>query len=312
VENIFIQKIFQITERILRRDMNDALALKELKAHLKKAEQMNFQHYEVEVLNTLGILYSMQDDGQQAKEYWMEALEKAQHVNDADLSVKLSNNLAEQLLDMWEVEQAIQYADRGLSIVKQHQMKTLTTLYIYGTIIACHMALGQFEQAEQIYKVFWEMAQEATLQKYSRYEYAQIITLMHETRVQLDLVARNDAAFQSDIKTLASFVEQMNRDDFSDALIIQGLYYALIIHNDESAAKIWEQNLLLRHPNGLRLPQLLKLTNFLFYNQQCSWAKKYAQQILHYAEDAFVPPSVIARAHEIANHSCTADKAPKS
>jgi hypothetical protein len=156
------------------------------------------------------------------------------------------------------------------------------------------------------------MAQEATLQKYSRYEYAQIITLMHETRVQLDLVARDDAAFQSDIKTLAGFVEQMNREDFSDSLMIQGLYYALIIHNDEAAAAVWEKNLLLKHPNGLRLPQRLRLANFLSYNQQCVWARKYAQQILDHAEDAFVPPAVIARAKEIVGAHCVTDKRPEA
>lgn len=309
MEKVFIQKIFQITERILRRDIEDDVALKELKAHLKKAEQMNFQHYEVEVLNTLGILYSMQDDVLQAKEYCLEALEKAEHVNDPDLSVKLANNLAETLLDMGEVDEAFTCVERGLDIVEQHQMKTLTTLYIYGTTVACHMARGDFKQAEAICKRFWEMAQEATLQKYSRYEYAQIITLMHETRVQLDLVARNDAAFQSDIKTLAGFVEQMNRDDFTDSLMIQSLYYALIIHNDEDAAKVWEQNLLLKHPNGLRLSQRLRLANFLSYNQQCAWARKYAQQILDSAEDTFVPPAVILRAKEIVGQHCATDKA---
>jgi len=299
MEKVFIQKIFQITERILRRDMADDVALRELKAHLKKAEQMNFQQYEVEVLNTLGILYSMQEDVLQAKEYWMEALEKVKHIDEPDLSVKLLNNLSSLLLDMWAVEEAIEYAERGLSIVQQHQMKTLTTLYIYGTITACHMALGRYKQAEEVYKIFWVIAHETTLHRYSRYEYAQIITTIHETRVQLDIVARDDAAFQSNIKTLASFVEQMNRNDFSDSLLIQGLYYALIVHNDESAARIWELNLLQRHPEGLRLTQLLPLTNFLFYNQQLTWAKKYAQQILDYGEDAFVPPAIIARAQEI-------------
>lgn len=299
MEKIFIQKIFQITEHILRRDIADDVALRELKAHLRKAEQMNFQQYEVEVLNTLGILYSMQEDVLQAKEYWMEALEKVKQIDEPDLSVKLLNNLSSLLLDMWAVEEAIEYAERGLSIVQQHQMKTLTTLYIYGTITACHMALGRYKQAEEVYKIFWVIAHETTLQRYSRYEYAQIITAIHETRVQLDIVARDDAAFQSNIKTLASFVEQMNRDDFSDSLVIQGLYYALIVHNDESAARIWELNLLERHPDGLRLAQLLPLTNFLFYNQQLTWAKKYAQQILDYAKDTFVPPAIIARAQEI-------------
>jgi hypothetical protein len=311
VEKIFIQKIFQITERILRRDMENDVALRELNAHLKKAQTMNFKHYEVEVLNTLSILYSMQDDIEQAKNYSLEALEKAQDVDDPDLSVKLANNLAETFLDLGDVNEAIQYAERGLSIVQKHHMKTLLTLYIYGTTAACHMAQGHFQQAQDISKTFWSLAQGATLQKYSRYEYAQIITLMHETRVQLDLVARDDAAFQSDIQTLASFVEQMNREDFSDSLLIQGLYYALIIHNDEAAAKIWEKNLLLRHPQGLRLNQLLRMANFLSYNQQCAWARKYAQQILDYAEDLFVPEGIMARAKDILSANCSKETSPK-
>lgn len=309
MEKVFIQKIFQITERILRRDMDDDVALKELKAHLKKAEQMNFRHYEVEVLNTLGILYSMQDDMLQARDYWVEALEKAQHINEPDLFVKLSNNLAEQLIDMWEMDDAITCAERGLETVRQHQMKTLTTLYIYGTTVSCHMAQGHFAQAEEMCKRFWELAQEATLQKYSRYEYAQIITLMHETRVQLDIVARDDAAFQNDIKTLSSFVEQMNREDFSDSLLIQGLFYAVIMHHDETAATFWEQKLMERHPTGLRLTQLLRLANFLFYNQKCAWARKYAQQILDRAEDSYVPEGVIQRAREILRHTCASEQA---
>jgi tetratricopeptide (TPR) repeat protein len=299
VEKVFIQKIFQITERILRRDVDDAEVLQQLQGHLRKAQQMNFQQYEAEVLNTLGILASMQADPEQAQSYWRQALETAEEVGEADLLVKLLNNLSSALLETWQIDEAIQYVQRGLSIVQQHGMKTLTTLYIYGTAVSCHMALGQYKQAEEVHNTFLALVQEASLHNYSRFEYAQIITSMHEVRVQLDIVARDNERFLVDINTLKSFVEQINRDDFTDGLIVQGLLYALIIHNDEKAALYWEQQLIERHEGMIHLAQLLPLANFLIYNQRPVWAKKYAQQIVNMAVWEPIPAALLARAKEI-------------
>jgi hypothetical protein len=161
------------------------------------------------------------------------------------------------------------------------------------------MALGQYKQAEEVHNTFLAMIQEARLHNYSRFEYAQIITSMHEVRVQLDIVARDNERFLVDINTLKSFVEEINRDDFTDGLIIQGLLYALVIHNDEKAALYWEKELLERHEGMIRLSQLLPLANFLIYNQQPKWAKKYAQQIVNMAVWEPIPAALLARAKEI-------------
>ncbi|GEM_PF-2098244 len=306
MEKVFIQKIFHITELILRREINDDVTLKELHTHLKKAQQMNFPHYEAEVLNTLGVLYSMQDNMAESLLYWEQALEKATDLNDIDLSLKLLSNLSSSLLEIWDLDRGTAYAQKGMQIVQANHMNTLTALYIYAANTDIEMIQGHYQQAEELYQTFWTLAQETSLLNYSRFEYAQIITAMYDVRTQLDLVAKDAVNFQADLRMLASFVDQMGRDDFTAVLLIEYLYAALILHHDDAAAAEHERKLIDLYHGKLPLPRLIQMANFLAYNQQPAWARKYAQQVLDTASREFISGPMFKRAGEIVKASSLA------
>jgi len=299
MEKVFIQKIFQITEQILRRDIDDDTALKELQSHLKKAQQMGLQHYEVEVLNTFGVLYAMKNNSSQAISYWEKALEKSSDLNDIDTSLKLLSNLASSLLEIWDLDKGVAYAQKSLQIVETNQMNTLTSLYIYAANIDMWMMQGRYQQAEALYKTFWTMAETTSLQNYSRFEYAQIITAMYDVRAQLDIVARNASSFQTHINMVTSLVEQMNRDDFIALLLIEHLYEALILQDNDSSAREYESKLIALYQGTIPLVRLMQMANFLAYNAQPVWARKYAQQVLDIAAHEFIPAPMFKKAQAI-------------
>src|SRR5262245_23074778 len=113
MENIFIQKIFGLTEQILRGDYQFEPMREALFTHLQKAQQIGTPRYEAEVLNTIGILYLLAGNTAQNIQYFLQGLAKAQQTDDNDLKIKLLNNLSEAYLGIWDFDSAIRFLDQG-------------------------------------------------------------------------------------------------------------------------------------------------------------------------------------------------------
>lgn len=98
MEQIFIQKIFALTEQVLRGEHTFDPIFKELQNHLARAQKMNMPRYEIETLNTLAILYMVAGNNAQGQKYLTQGLERVDQTNDTDLKMKLLSNLSETCL----------------------------------------------------------------------------------------------------------------------------------------------------------------------------------------------------------------------
>lgn len=165
MEQIFIQKIFALTEQILRGEYTFDPMLKELQNHLARAEKLKMVQYQAEVLNTFGIMYLSVDDAAQSRGYFSRGLERAELTDNIDLKMKLLSNLAEACINLWDIDSADRYADRAFSLNKANNLNDLATLYIYGNKINCQVLQGNFDQAAVLLAEVWRHADSTDLLK---------------------------------------------------------------------------------------------------------------------------------------------------
>jgi hypothetical protein len=280
MEPIFVQKIFKLTEQLLRGDLNPANSLPELQAHLKKSRELKMRLYEAEVLNTLAIAYYLQEDLTTAHTSWSQMLPIAQELEHDDLLTKAYNNLAELMHRLYEYEAALHYSQAGLTIIQTRYPNTLVGLYLHNTHVTALLMLGRVAEAESTAAAFWEAVNQTKLQQYSRFEYAQVIIMMHHNGCQLALVSRDGARFQHHRQLLGELAAQANLADFSATSALYVLLHTLLIAEDPALAQEQEAQLRTLQAGTLPLSQLALLFNLLWHTQHHTAAKRYAEQIL--------------------------------
>lgn len=281
MEAIFIQKIYHMTEQLLRGDLSPKKAITELELHLTKAQSMKLPIYEAEVLNTLAITAYLQHDYPQAQAQWGKMLVISDALNNEKLITKACSNMAELLVEQYQYQEAIDYLEKGLSKIQQGGQSKLSALNLYSMETTTYIALGNFDKAQESAKIFWQAVNNADLENYSRYEYGQIIAVMHNCAASLALIAKDSEAFQKHSQLAADLARTINHAFYPEsAQFLHQLLYAILIENDPAKALEWENKLKGLENTGIPLNELKKLLEILYYSGHGTAAKKYAQQII--------------------------------
>lgn len=283
MEQIFIQKIYKITEQIISQNHDFDKTLKDLQSHLTKSRKMQSAKYEAETLNTIGILYAISGNVSQQMFYFQFALEIAYELDDIDLLIKLINNLGETYLGVWQLQEAKAILDKGIAIVKDKHMHLLGSLYIYASKIELQIREGEFHIARTYYDYVWDAAGKTDLKTYSQTEYTQIIILLNQHKFILDLVAREDSQAKSTLTLMYEQIQNANRLDFMPLHDLMLIYYTLISENDDAKSRKLEKQFIETH-NSLTVEQVLQSAYFFLYNHKLDWAQRYSTMILDRAK----------------------------
>jgi tetratricopeptide (TPR) repeat protein len=300
MENIFIQKIFALTEEILRGDYQFASMREALRSHLQKAQKIGSPRYEAEVLNTLGILHLLEGNAVQNIQYFSQGLAKARQTDDNDLKIKLLNNLSEAYLGIWDFASANQYLDEGMALGKEYQPNTLPMLYLYSNKINYHVLQGEYVKASTVVDEAWQVAENPDLLKYSRYEYLQVIFLLRNLKAVIEIALGHCEAVASPLQLAAGLAQETKNTDYHILTYLSRLYYDLICKHDEISAANWEKTAFEAGGGQLGFSPALNTAFFMLHNKQPARAKKYANLVLEQAaKDSQVPAGAVAHAHRI-------------
>jgi tetratricopeptide (TPR) repeat protein len=300
VEGIFIQKIFALTEAILRGDFQFEPTRQELQNHLAKAQKMGSSRYEAEVLNTLGILHLMVGNSSQYIQYFLQGFEKASQTDDADLKTKLLNNLSEVYMLIWDIDSSNRYLDQGIALGEQHQLKTLVMLYLYSNKINYWVLQGDFEQAATLLDDAWRLAETPNLLKYSKYEYLQVIFLLRNLRAMVEIALNHCEAALSPLQIAVGLAKETKNPDFHILAHLSQLYHTVICKHDDASAAQWEKAAAEAGGGELPFNPALNAALFMMHNNQPRWAEKFANMVLEQAARGKpIPPAATAHAERI-------------
>jgi tetratricopeptide (TPR) repeat protein len=283
MENVFIQKVFQLTERLLKYAVVPETVMPELENHLKKARQMNWELYEAETLHAIGVAYLFMGKIDITVDYYKMALEKAESINNIDLICKICCNLGAPLVDKGETEEAIQYADKGIAIVELHQLRTLPCLYLYTTKTSQLIFLQRYAEADETAQKAWELANSIEVKNYTLFGFAAATFHIHQAWLYISIYNRDERRYQGYLAYVRSLAVQLK--SYDSELAVCELVHALVMTQDEHKILICEQKVIDLHGGAISLTSLRSLVTYLTHNQCHIWAKKYAQQILDCTKD---------------------------
>nr|MCU0480941.1 tetratricopeptide repeat protein [Anaerolineae bacterium] len=277
METVFVQKVFQLTEQLLRHEITPEAIIIELENHLKKARQLNFPLHEAETLNTMGIAKDVMGEADTALSYYKMALEKAEALNNTDLICKVCNNIASLLHDKGQTEEAISYANRGIAMVELHQLRTLPALFLYMTKAMLLVLIQRYADADETAQKAWEFANFIEIKNYSRFEFGAATFYIHQAWLYVSIYNRDEKRYQGYLAYVRSLADQLKAYD--SELAICELVHAIVMTQDEDKIRDYEQKIITLHHGTMTLASLRNLMIVLSHNQCHSWAKKYAQQI---------------------------------
>ncbi len=299
MEQIFIQKIFALTEQILRGDYTFDPVYKELQSHLARAQKNKMPRYEAEALNTLAILYLVAGNTTQAQAYFSQGLQQADQTNDIDLKMKFLSNLSETCVSLWDLDTANQYLDRALRLTHVNNLNSLVSLYVYGNKINCWMLQGDYGQVATMLTEAWQRVENADLMKYSKYEYFQIILQLRNYDVLVHIALNQCDTAVNSLQIAEGLAKDAQAAELKVSTHLSRMYYELLCQKDEAAARQHEQTAI--ETSGGKLPgnTMLGIALYMKYNQRDDWAKQYAQQVLEAASDPSIPVGAIARAENL-------------
>lgn len=283
MEQIFIQKIYKITEQIIGQNHDFDKTLKALQSHLTKSRKIQSSRYEAETLNTIGILYAISGNISQQMFHFQFALEIAYELNDIDLLIKLTNNLGETYLGVWQLQEARAVLDKGIILIKDKYMHLLGSLYIYANTIELQIRRGEFQIARTYYDSVWEAAGKTDLKGYSQTEYTQIIILLNKHKFMLDIVDGENDRAKATLTLMQEQIKNSNRLDFMPIHDLMFIYYTLISENDDEKSRELEKQFMETH-DSLTIEQILQSAYFFLYNQKPHWAQRYSTMILDRAK----------------------------
>jgi tetratricopeptide (TPR) repeat protein len=283
MESVFIQKIFQLTEQLLKHEITSEALMPELENHLKKARQLNFGLHEAETLNTMGVAKQLIGETDTAINHYKMALEKAEALNNADLICKVCNNIMSPLHNKGQTEEAITYANRGIAMVELHQLRTLPALFLYITKAMLLVLIQRYADADETTQKAWELANFIELKNYSRFEFASATFYIHQAWLYISIYNRDEKRYQDYMAYVRSLADQMK--SYDSELAMCELIHAIVMIRDADKIQAYEQKLLDIYGGVISLVSLRNLTIFLSHNHEREWAKKYAQQILDRTKD---------------------------
>jgi len=284
MEDVFVQKVFQLNDQLLKQELSPEYVLIELEAHLKKSRQMQFHLHETETLNTLGITYSFMEKIDKALYYFKMALEKAEMYQYIDLICKLCNNICKVLQNIGDIEAAIPYADKGISIVEQHQLKILPVLYLYNSKAGLLILLGNYSEATITLEKAWDFSNNVEFKNYSRFSFGRAMYSLHLVRLYIYIYNHDEKHYQETLRLILSLKEEI-KSYSEEILVIAELVHAIAMNQDDASIYPYEQKLIELHQGTISLANLHNLTIYLTHNHCHTWAKKYAQQILDHTQD---------------------------
>jgi len=284
MEKIFIQKIYKLTEQIFQADYTYDAMLEELKTHLEKSRQMKSRPYEVEVLNTIGILYAIEEDIPNQLKYFQEALEQAYHTENEDLIIKTNNNTASTLISLWQLDEADKALKRAIDMIEKQNLRVIGAIYCYSNIVTISMIRGQFQSAQQYLDKGFAIAQNVDMKQYSRTEYVQILISLYQARAMLNMHSGNYSKVLDDLKLSGEQIKATGRDDMAQDNRRMYMLYALIGEQDNAKAATFEQDYI-KYLVAFSPSTTLQTAIFLWHNDQLAWAKRYAQQVLDNTDD---------------------------
>lgn len=300
MEDIFVQQIFNLTEQILRGEFKFEPTQNALQNHLAKAQRMGLARYETETLNTLGILYLTAGQAAQHKDYFLRGLEKAEQTHDVDLKMKLLNNLSESYLLEWDFESADQYLDQGIVVARQHHLKTLVVVYLYSNRVNYWLLRGDYAQAARMFDETWQIAENADLLKYSKYEYLQVVFILRNAHALIQIASGKCNAALDSLQLAVHLAQETRSVEFQVSTHLTRLYYELLCNHDEASAQQWEQTALDTNGGKLSYNMALNGAFFMRHNHQPKWAEKYAQLVLDQAaSDPNIPTRAVTHARGI-------------
>ncbi|MEO1163645.1 MAG: hypothetical protein AAFV98_07685 [Chloroflexota bacterium] len=278
MEAIFIKKIYKLTEQIFRGNYEYDAMETELKRHLNKAQSMNSDAYEIEVLNTLGILYSSNEQSTLQEESYRTALQKAKQIEHTDLITKLSNNLASHYLGTWRMQEARDTLQVAVDIIEVQENNSLPVLYVYANFMSTLMIAGRFDDALAYHERAWTVANNVDMGGYSQTEYMQIVTTLRHQKVALNIARGTTDSVPDTLRAVMEQVQISKRDDLAGENRLYQLYYARLVTKDDAEADTLEASL--RDDSGLLDPAVaLNCAYFMFHNNSTKWAKYYAEMV---------------------------------
>lgn len=298
MEQIFIQKIYKLTEQIIGREYEFDKMHRDLNNHLAKARRINAPLYEAETLNTFGILYGVEGDLSQQMHYFKTALEHGYDLGDARFIIKISNNLGSLYSNAWDLEQAQRVLKRGVDLIEQHAIRNLPTVYIYANLTDIELKRGDFATAETYHDTGWACTHNIDLENYSKMEYFQIVIVLQQQKAMLDIFHQRGDDALSTLRLIHEQTSTTARTDLTRQIDWVRLYHALICQQDEAAARTIEADLKASNDGRFVPDNLLSAAHFLFYNQQKAWAERYATTFITQADDK-TPPMMIQHARHI-------------
>lgn len=300
MEQIFIQKVFTLTEQILRGEHSFDPMLIELQNHLARAQKNKMLRYEAEVLNTLAILHLVAGNNSQAQAYFSQGLERANPTNDTDLKMKLLSNLSETCMSAWDLDAAHHYLDQAIALINPTIMNSLVSLYVHGNKVNCWVLQGNFAQAATMLVETWKHVENADLMKYSKYEYFQVILQLRNHAVSAYLALNQYEAALNSLQIAEGLVRDTKSTDLKIATQLSRMYYELLCNKDELAARQTEQTANQISGGKFAYNIMLIIASYMKHTHQNEWARKYAHLVLDEAASGqAISASAIAYAENI-------------
>lgn len=284
MEDVFIQKVYQLNDQLFKQEVTPEYILIELDAHLKKAHQMQFHLHETETLNAIGLTYSFMGKSDNALHHFKLALEKAEMYQYVDLICKLCNNICKVLQNIGELEAAIPYANKGIAIMDAHQLKLLPILYLYNTKSSLLILLGDYSEATITLDKAWDFSNQVEFKNYSRFSFGRAIYSLHLARLYIHIYNHDENQYQETLKSILSLKDQI-KSYSEEILVMAELVHAIATNQGEAIIYMYEQKLTNLHQGAISLANLHNMTIYLTHNHCHTWAKKYAQQILDRTQD---------------------------
>ncbi|MEL6405813.1 MAG: hypothetical protein AAFR81_15700 [Chloroflexota bacterium] len=309
MEAIFIKKIYKLTEQIFRGDYEYDTMKTELKRHLNKAQSMNSDAYEIEVLNTLGILYSSNEQSALQEESYTTALQKAKQIEHTDLITKLSNNLASHYLGTWRIQEARDTLQVAVDIIEAQEDNSLPVLYVYANFMSTLMIAGRFDDALAYHERAWTVANNVDMGGYSQTEYMQIVTTLRHQKVALNIARGTTDSVPDTLRAVMEQVQISKREDLAGENRLYQLYYARLVTKDDAEADTLEASL--QDESGLLDPATaLECAYFMLHNDSAQWAKHYAQMVItrHAQDTSQVNANMLSHAEKILAHIASSEE----
>ena len=287
MEAIFIKRVYALTAQILGNEIDLNVALESLNGYLEHAKRLKMQRYEAETLNTLGILYGIIGNIPKQMYYFKSAYEYTELYDDDDhdFVMKTTNNLGVGYYSSWQLEEAKNIFERGITIIDQYDIHTLVAIYIYSNMIELYMIDGDFEKADTCFERAWLIAQQVKMKDYSRMEFFIIVTSLHHQKAQIDIALGNCEAVNERLALASEQIEKTSHKILHQANDLIRMYHALICEKDEIKAKTYEDDLLAQLGGSFSTDKALETSIFLKHNHQPEWAKRYVSMVLDTPND---------------------------